>query len=63
VHHHLAFVKSLLGCAGIGLRLDVKFFVLRFDLAMPLRKPWLPQEDRWVINQIDFGNPPGEGKI
>jgi outer membrane protein assembly factor BamA len=42
--------------AGLGLRLDVSFFVLRFDLAMPLRKPWLEDHNRWVINQIDLGN-------
>jgi outer membrane protein assembly factor BamA len=42
---------------GVGLRLDVSFFILRFDLAMPLRKPWLPDNQRWVINQINFGNP------
>jgi hypothetical protein len=23
---------------------------------MPLRKPWLPEGNRWVINQIDFGS-------
>lgn len=40
--------------AGVGLRFDVSFFVLRFDLAFPLRKPWLPEGQRWVVNQIDF---------
>ncbi|HLP03879.1 MAG TPA: BamA/TamA family outer membrane protein [Paludibacter sp.] len=43
--------------AGFGIRIDVSFFVLRFDLAMPLQKPWLPQGERWVTNQVDFGNP------
>jgi outer membrane protein assembly factor BamA len=42
--------------AGLGLRVDVSFFVLRFDLAMPLRKPWLDNGQRWVMNQIDFAN-------
>jgi hypothetical protein len=42
--------------AGIGLRIDVSFFILRFDLATPLRKPWLEENHRWVINQINFGN-------
>ncbi|MES2398057.1 MAG: BamA/TamA family outer membrane protein [Bacteroidota bacterium] len=43
--------------AGIGLRIDLSFFILRFDLATPLRKPWLEENQRWVINQINFGNP------
>jgi hypothetical protein len=52
-----SFINELAIGAGIGLRVDVSFFVLRFDLAMPLRKPWLPANNRWVINQIDFANP------
>ncbi|MFO7656032.1 MAG: BamA/TamA family outer membrane protein, partial [Bacteroidales bacterium] len=42
--------------AGIGLRVDVSFFILRFDLATPLRKPWLEQKNKWVINEINIGN-------
>ncbi|MEX2513705.1 MAG: BamA/TamA family outer membrane protein [Cyclobacteriaceae bacterium] len=32
---------------GIGLRVDVEFFVIRFDLATPIRKPYLPEGARW----------------
>jgi hypothetical protein len=28
--------------------------VLRFDLATPLRKPWMEENNRWVIRQIDL---------
>jgi outer membrane protein insertion porin family len=52
-----SFMNELAVGAGLGLRVDVSFFVLRFDLAMPLRKPWLEDNHRWVINQIDFTNP------
>lgn len=48
------FANELAVGAGMGLRLDVSFFILRFDLAMPLRKPWLEENHRWVTNQIDF---------
>jgi outer membrane protein insertion porin family len=51
------FLNEMAVGAGVGLRLDVSFFILRFDLAIPLRKPWLPENQRWVTNQIDFGNP------
>jgi len=50
------FMDQLAVGAGFGLRLDVSFFILRFDLAMPLRKPWLEENHRWVTNQIDFGS-------
>lgn len=47
------FMNELAVGAGAGLRVDVSFFVLRFDLAIPLRKPWLTNQ-RWVTNEIDF---------
>jgi len=48
--------KELAVGAGIGLRFDANVMVIRFDLAMPLRKPWYPDGNRWVLNEIDFGN-------
>ena len=47
------FLKQLAVGTGLGLRFDFNFFVLRFDLAFPLRKP----KERWVIDEIDFGDP------
>lgn len=41
--------------AGFGLRIDIQLFVLRFDLAIPVRKPWLLQEERW-LDSINFRN-------
>ncbi|MEQ9298516.1 MAG: BamA/TamA family outer membrane protein [Cyclobacteriaceae bacterium] len=34
--------------AGTGIRLDVDFLVLRLDLGIPLRKPFLDQGERWI---------------
>ncbi|MGV3508488.1 MAG: BamA/TamA family outer membrane protein [Sphingobacteriaceae bacterium] len=51
------FLKELAVGAGVGLRFDLNFFVLRTDLAIPLRKPWLPEKERWVLNEIDFSSP------
>jgi len=50
------FYKELAVDGGLGLRLDFEILVIRLDLGIPLRKPWLPEKERWVINQIDFGN-------
>jgi outer membrane protein insertion porin family len=41
---------------GFGIRVDPGFFVIRLDLAFPLRKPFLPEGERWVIKQIRFGS-------
>ncbi|WP_207424705.1 translocation and assembly module lipoprotein TamL [Desertivirga brevis] len=48
------FLSELAVGTGVGLRFDVNFFVLRTDLAFPIRKPWLPKGERWVFNDIDF---------
>ncbi len=48
------FMDELAVGAGFGLRMDVSFFILRFDLATPLRKPWLTTSNKWVMNQTDL---------
>jgi outer membrane protein assembly factor BamA len=50
------WIKELAVGAGVGLRFDLTILLLRLDLATPIRKPWLPQGQRVVINQIDFTN-------
>ncbi len=50
------FLKQLAIDAGVGLRIDLTILLLRLDVAIPLRKPYLPEGQRTVINQIDFGN-------
>jgi len=50
------FLKELAVGTGVGLRVDVSFFILRFDLAMPLSKPWLEENHRWVGNEINLGS-------
>jgi outer membrane protein insertion porin family len=49
------FLNQLAVDAGVGLRLDVKIFILRLDVAIPLRKPWLPAGSEWLTN-FDFGS-------
>lgn len=50
------FMKEIAVGAGAGLRFDLSFLVLRTDLAFPLRKPYLPENERWVIDDINFGS-------
>jgi len=51
------FADEIAVGAGIGFRIDVTFFILRFDLASPMRKPWSEGSSKWVVNQIDFADP------
>ncbi|MGE5520162.1 MAG: BamA/TamA family outer membrane protein, partial [Candidatus Dadabacteria bacterium] len=48
------FLKELAVGTGVGLRMDIQLFVIRFDVAFPVRKPWL--SNPWVLNQIRLGN-------
>ena len=52
------FLSEIAVGAGAGLRFDFSFLILRTDLAFPLRKPYLPEGDRWVLDKIDFGSGP-----
>jgi outer membrane protein insertion porin family len=51
------FYKELAADVGFGLRFDFKILLLRLDLGMPVRDPWLPENERWVFNQIAFSDP------
>ncbi|MDX2002053.1 MAG: BamA/TamA family outer membrane protein [Chitinophagales bacterium] len=50
------FYKEIAIGAGVGLRLDFNFFVIRADVAIPLRKPELPEGERWTFDKFNFGN-------
>jgi len=47
--------KEIAVGTGLGLRVDIEFFVIRLDLATPLRKPFLPEGKRWG-NSFNIGS-------
>lgn len=49
------FLSQLAVDAGVGLRLDITLFVIRFDVAFPLRKPWVIPPS--VVRDINFRDP------
>jgi hypothetical protein len=51
------FVDQIALGTGAGLRIDLSYLVFRIDLAFPLIKPWLPEGERWVGNDIRLGDP------
>lgn len=55
--HFSNFMSQMAADAGVGLRIDASILIVRFDLAFPLREPYLPEGQRWVIKDIDFGSP------
>lgn len=41
--------KQIAVAAGFGLRLDFDYFIIRFDLGIPLRNPTLPKGETWIF--------------
>lgn len=50
------FLNELAVGVGAGLRFDFSFLVLRTDLAFPIRKSYLADGNRWVLDKVSFGN-------
>jgi len=50
------FLSELAVGTGVGLRFDLQFLILRTDLAFPIRVPYYEKGNRWVLDQVDFGN-------
>jgi outer membrane protein insertion porin family len=50
------FLSQVAADAGFGLRFDFSVLILRTDLGFPIREPWLPAGQRWVIDKVNFFN-------
>jgi outer membrane protein insertion porin family len=51
------FYKEYAADMGLGLRFDFTILLLRLDFAVPIRKPWYPEGDRWRLDDMRFGDP------
>lgn len=50
------FYRQIAIGGGLGLRLDVSYFVLRLDVAFPFRKPYNTPGNRWVFDEVALGS-------
>jgi outer membrane protein insertion porin family len=48
------FVKEIAVATGVGIRVDITVLLIRIDLGMPIRKPYLPEKERWVLSNLNF---------
>ena len=48
------FLNQVAVGVGTGLRIDVSILLLRLDLGIPVREPFLPEHERWVFDHKNF---------
>lgn len=48
------FYRQIAIGTGVGIRIDLSYFLVRFDIATPLRKPYKTNGSEWVIDQINL---------
>jgi len=48
------FLDDIAIGGGFGIRIDIDYFVLRLDAAIPFRKPYLADSEKWIFNNTDF---------
>ena len=48
--------NQLAVAAGVGVRMDLDYFIIRLDVGFPIRNPAIPEGERWIFtkNKPDF---------
>ncbi len=49
-----SFMCDMAVGAGLGLRIDLDYFIIRLDGAIPIRKPYLTNKKAWIFNDSSF---------
>lgn len=50
------FYKQIAIGTGAGIRIDLSYFLIRLDVATPLRKPYKTDGNEWVVDKMAFGS-------
>ncbi|QDK77805.1 BamA/TamA family outer membrane protein [Spirosoma sp. KCTC 42546] len=50
------FLKQIAIGTGVGIRIDLSYFLIRLDLATPLRKPYKTDGSEWIVDKMAFGS-------
>ena len=53
------FYDEIAIAGGVGIRFDATILLIRADLGVPIKEPYLPKGKRYVYNQLDLGSKEG----
>lgn len=45
--------RQIAVATGVGLRMDLEYFIIRFDIGFPIRNPALPNGEQWIFQKKD----------
>jgi outer membrane protein assembly factor BamA len=48
------FLDDIAVGTGLGLRVDIEYFVVRLDMGIPVRKPYLTGNEQWIFSNSSF---------
>ena len=46
--------RQIAVAAGVGVRMDLEYFIIRVDLGIPIRNPALPSGENWIFQKKDL---------
>ena len=49
-----SFLNEIAIGSGAGVRIDITYFVLRIDVGIPIRKPYIQGSEKWIFNDPSF---------
>ncbi len=55
--------RQIAVAAGVGLRMDLEYFIIRLDLGVPIRNPALPAGENWITQKKDLFEDEAEAKF
>ncbi|GAB5418110.1 MAG: BamA/TamA family outer membrane protein [Crocinitomicaceae bacterium] len=55
--------RQIAVAAGVGLRMDLEYFIIRLDLGIPIRNPALPAGENWITQKKDLFEDEAEAKF
>jgi outer membrane protein assembly factor BamA len=48
------FIDDIAIGSGVGIRVDIEYFIARLDVGIPVRKPFIAGREKWIFNNSSY---------